>query len=182
MKYSNLDQKKGVAGLNILLSLISMLFMIGIIVMVFVIAGTRLRSTSTIATLETLTTTDTGLTVTDGGTSLTSCAGAIDGVVSSVTSAYNETGDVLITSGNYTVAGCTITAVGTEFNNTDWNVTYAYTTSGTAGQTINDTYTALGDVVDWFPTFVVLGALVVLILLVVIIMNSIKSSGVTEGA
>ena len=101
MKYDNLNQKKGVAGLNILLSLIAMLFMIGIIVMVFVIAGARLKST-----------------VTD-----------------------------------------------TEAQNV-----------------INATYNSIDDVVDWFPTFIVLGALVVLILLVVIIMNSIKSSGVTEGA
>jgi len=101
MEYQKLNEKKGVAGLNVLLSLVAMIFMIGIIVMVFVIAGAKLKST-----------------VTD-----------------------------------------------TE-----------------AQAVINDTYMAISDVPDWFPTFIVLGSLVVLILLVVIIINSIKASGVTEGA
>jgi len=39
--------KKGVAGLNVYLSLISMLFMIGIIVMVFAIAGAKLGDATT---------------------------------------------------------------------------------------------------------------------------------------
>jgi len=42
--YKNLDKKHGVAGLNVLLSVIAMLFMIGLIVMVFVIAGAKLQS------------------------------------------------------------------------------------------------------------------------------------------
>jgi len=101
MEYKELNSKKGVAGLNILLSLIAMLFMIGIIVMVFVIAGAKLKAS-----------------VTD-----------------------------------------------TEAQNV-----------------INDTYQSIDDVTDWFPTFIVLGAMVVLILLVVIIINSIRSSGITQGA
>ena len=43
MKHQDLKRNKGVAGLNILLSVVAMLFLIGIIVMVFVIAGIRLR-------------------------------------------------------------------------------------------------------------------------------------------
>jgi len=42
--YNALNKKKGVAGLNVLLSVIAMLFMIGLIVMVFVIAGAKLQS------------------------------------------------------------------------------------------------------------------------------------------
>lgn len=101
MKYANLDKKKGVAGLNVLLSIIAMLFMIGIIVMVFTIAGSKLQDS-----------------VTD----------------------------------NDSIA------------------------------VINATKTSIKDVTDWFPTFIVLGAMVVLILLVVIIINSIRSSGITQGA
>lgn len=101
MDYKKLDQKKGVAGLNVLLSLIAMLFMIGIIVMVFVIAGAKLK---------------------------------------------------------------------------------ASVTDDEAKSVINDTYQSIDDVTDWFPTFIVLGAMVVLILLVVIIINSIRSSGITQGA
>ena len=106
MKYSKLKVKKGVAGLNILLSLVAMLFLIGIIVMVFVVAGARLEE-----------------------------------------------------------------SISTSLKNNQ-----------TAVNVINATYTSLQDVTDWFPTFIVLGAMVVLILLVVIIINSIRSSGITEGA
>jgi len=45
-----LTAKKGVAGLNVYLSLISMMFMIGIIVMVFAIAGGKLMGATTDAT------------------------------------------------------------------------------------------------------------------------------------
>jgi Na+/proline symporter len=107
MKYKEiLANRKGVAGLEILLSLITMLFMIGIIVMVFVIGGAQLQNT-----LE-------------------------DSV----------------------------------------------TNNATAVAVINNTYQSLGTVTDWFPTFIILGSLVVLILLVVIIITSIKRSGITEGA
>ena len=102
MKLEKLNQKKGIAGLNILLSIVSMLFLIGIVVMVFVLAGTNLRD-------------------------------SVDD---------QEAKDV-----------------------------------------INATYQSIDDVVDWFPTIIVLGAIVVIILLVVVIINSIKGSGLTgEGA
>ncbi len=101
-----LKEKKGVAGLEVLLSLIAMLFMIGIIVMVFVIGGAQLQDT----------------------------------------------------------------------------VEDTVTNNATAVEVINDTYQSLGTVTDWFPTFIILGALVVLILLVVIIITSIKRSKITEGA
>lgn len=101
LEYKHLDKNKGVAGLNVLLSIIAMLFMIGIIVMVFTIAGSKLQDS-----------------VTD-----------------------NDSIEV-----------------------------------------INATKVSIKDVTDWFPTFIVLGAMVVLILLVVIIINSIRSSGITQGA
>ena len=90
-------KSKGVAGLNILLSMIAMLFMIGIIIMVFSIAGAKLQD----------------------------------------------------------------------------NVTDA-----TAKAVINETSQSIAEVTDWFPTFIVLGSMVVLILLVVIIINSIRGSGI----
>ena len=43
MKISNLKQDKGVAGLTILLSLVVMLFVIGILVMIFVLMGSRMQ-------------------------------------------------------------------------------------------------------------------------------------------
>jgi len=101
LKYQQLNKEKGVAGLNVFLALITMLFMIGIIIMVFAIAGARLSES------------------------------------------VNDT--------------------------------------QTAQLVINDTYTSLADATDWFPTFIVLGALVVLILLVVIIINSIRGAQVGIG-
>jgi len=101
MEYAKLDKKKGVAGLNVYLSLIAMLFMIGIIVMVFQIAGSKLMDSTTDA----------------------------DAIAS-----------------------------------------------------INETKQSLAESTGFFGTFIVLGAMVVLILLVVIIINSIRATGITEGA
>lgn len=97
-----LQEKRGVAGLNVYLSLITMLFMIGLIVMVFIIAGSKLQSS---------------------------------------------------------------------VEDTD------------AQQSINDTKNSIKTSTDFFPTFIVLGSMVVLVLLTVIIINSIRATGITqEGA
>jgi len=93
-------QKKGVAGLNVFLSLVIMLFMIGLIIMVFTISGAKLKES---------------------------------------------------------------------------------TTDAEAQSVINDTYQSISGATDWFSTFIVLGAMVVLILLTVIIINSIRGSGITAG-
>ena len=93
---------KGVAGLTILLSLVVMLFVIGLLVMIFSIMGGKLMSS----------TTDT-------------------------------------------------TAIGV----------------------INDTSQSISSVTDWFDIFIVIGAMVVLILLTVIIITAIRSSGmVSDGS
>jgi hypothetical protein len=42
MRFSNLKQDKGVAGLTILLGLITMLFVIGLLVMIFALMGNEL--------------------------------------------------------------------------------------------------------------------------------------------
>jgi len=45
MYKKTLAEKKGIAGLNVLLSIVSMLFMIGIIIMVYIVAGNKLSTT-----------------------------------------------------------------------------------------------------------------------------------------
>ena len=56
------------------------------------------------------------------------------------------------------------------------------TTDATAIQVINDTGKSIASVTDWFDIFIVIGAMVVLILLTVIIITAIRSSGmVAEG-
>jgi len=51
------------------------------------------------------------------------------------------------------------------------------TTDATAIDVINDTGQSLAGVTDWFDIFIVIGAMVVLILLTVIIITAIRSSG-----
>jgi len=51
----------------------------------------------------------------------------------------------------------------------------------TAIGVINDTGQALAGVTDWFDIFIVIGAMVVLILLTVIIITAIRSSGMIAG-
>jgi hypothetical protein len=182
MKFDNsLRHDKGVAGLTILLSLVTMLFVIGLLVFIFAIMGAEFQDSSSVKASDSATVTDTTLTVTDGGTTLTTCNSANQGSATSVSSAYNETGDVLISSGNYTFSGCTITAVGTEFNNTVWNVTYSYTFAGASWDVINDITGSITDVTDWYDIFIVISAMVVLILLTVIIITAIRGSGLMGG-
>jgi hypothetical protein len=93
---------KGVAGLTILLSLIVMLFVIGLLVMIFAIMGGKLMTA---------------------------------------------------------------------------------TTDETAIGVINDTAQSISSVTDWFDIFIVIGAMVVLILLTVVIITAIRSSGmVADGS
>ena len=96
MKFNNLKQDRGVAGLTILLSLVTMLFVIGLLVMIFALMGGELQDA---------------------------------------------------------------------------------TTDATAIQVINDTTVSIATVPDWFPIFIVIGAMVVLILLTVIIITAIRGSG-----
>jgi len=98
VKFGKCD--KGVAGLTILLSLVTMLFVIGLIVMIFALMGGELQDATTDAT-----------------------------------------------------------AIGV----------------------INDTTSSISSVTDWFPIFIVIGAMVVLILLTVIIIVSIRGSGLMSG-
>jgi len=102
-RFNTMKQRtdKGVAGLTILLSLIVMLFVIGLLVMIFAIMGGKLMTS---------------------------------------------------------------------------------TTDATAIEVINDTSQSISSVTDWFDIFIVIGAMVVLILLTVVIITAIRSSGmVAEG-
>ena len=97
MKYKT---DKGVAGLTIFLSLITMLFVIGLLVMVFAIMGGKLETA---------------------------------------------------------------------------------TTDATAISVINDTTVAIASATDFFDIFIVIGAMVVLILLTVIIITAVRSSGLVAS-
>jgi len=55
------------------------------------------------------------------------------------------------------------------------------TTDATAIDVINDTTSSIASVTDWYDIFIVIGAMVVLILLTVIIIGAIRSSGLMAG-
>lgn len=174
------------AGLTILLSLIVMLFIIGLIVMIFSLMSSELQDTqyddaSGFSQNETITT----VTV-DGDNVATAIYGLMD-VACTIDYCTNQTATTVIPSTNYTFTSCNLKFAGANsvWNNTNWNCSYTYTyhTTNTATDTINETSWALKGVTDWFDIFVVIGAMVVLILLTVVIITAIRSSGmVSEGS
>lgn len=181
---SLLKEKKGVAGLNVYLSLITMLFMIGVIVMVFLIAGSKLSASQT--------TTESGSAVNETVTTLNDTVGdylsvyTLSGVACSVSAVKNATSGATIPATNYTMTNCLIKGVdGTEYMglNVKVDYSYSYTAGNEATTSINATTNAIKTSTDFFPTFIVLGSMVVLVLLTVIIINSIRATGITqEGA
>jgi flagellar basal body-associated protein FliL len=181
MRFSDLKQEKGVAGLTILLSLIVMLFVIGLLVMIFSMMGGELRTSDMIQAGESETATDTSLVLASEEVTLTDCDNANQGAITSITTVYNDT--TLVDSANYSFYNCTLNLTGGTFpyNESLENATYTYSYAGTSWTVINDTNDALSDVTDWFSIFIVIGAMVVLILLTVIIIVAIRGSGMISG-
>ena len=178
-------QDKGVAGLTILLSLIVMLFVIGLLVMIFSIMGNKLMNTqyditSATSVNETLAKpTTAGITLTTGYNELHGVCGALTSVINQST-----TTNVTIGAGNYSQTGCLITNL-TNWANYSTNVWYSYPytydKNNTATGVMEGTITAISGTVNWFGIFITIGSMVVLILLVVIIIAAIKGSGMVEG-
>jgi hypothetical protein len=179
---------KGVAGLTILLSLITMLFVIGLIVMIFAIMSGQIANTDTLytslsksATAEAVTQT---LITSATGDPLT--AKPLRNAVCTITAVTNgSAGGIIIGAGNYSeVSECAIKNLTSDFVTANWYVNYTYTydadTSG-AVAVVNDSASAISSVTDWYDIFIVIGAMVVLILLVVVIISAIKGSGMVAG-
>ena len=172
----------GVAGLTILLSLVTMLFIIGLLVMIFSLMGGEMRDatfTSTAVTGENDTVnatlfTTTGYTLTPANTQGASGY--------AVTTLYNNTNEALL-SGNYTLTGAVLTnaTVLAGLSNVVVTFSYTYDAENTATGVMNDTTAGISSVTDWYPIFIVIGAMVVLILLTVIIISAIRGSGLMGG-
>ena len=178
-------KEKGQAGLDILLSVVTMLFMLGMIIMVFVYAGSKLEDSLGTPITTAIANETTSATVTEVAQNL-AYAGNWD-VACSGFVVTNATVGFTIASTNYTTtSACTIAFTGadTDVNNTYWNVTYSatYLSSSDAVEVINGTSDALSGVVDWFDIIIVMTALVVLILLIVLIIRAIRGTGVVGGA
>jgi hypothetical protein len=182
MKYI-IKQERGTAGLNVFLSVITMLFVIGLVVMVFALMGGQLASASYQSTTGTLV--NESMTLKNGTGNTTSVA-SLRGISLSDVVIYNATsGGSIIPSSNYTVSGGSIIiATGSPWQNTLAKVSasYSYEADSTATTTITDTTTAISGVTSWFPIIIVITAMVVLILLTVIIITAIKGSGMIATA
>lgn len=180
MKFGKQD--RGVAGLTILLSLVTMLFVIGLLVMIFSLMGGELiGATYTSTTLSVINETQTGF-INGTGTSAVSFSSLLNSVVS-VSAVYNSTDGTLIPSANYTAGsnGALTNATTVTYDGLV-NVSYSYTydADNTATDVMNDTTAGIGTVTDWFPIFIVIGAMIVLILLTVMIITAIKRTELIE--
>lgn len=173
-------QEKGQAGLTILLSVIVMLFIIGLLIMIFSLMSSEIQDSDSIYTRSASATVGAeAITLTTAGTTPTTVS-TLRSPQCVFVALYN--GTTLLGSGNVTeIAECS-------FSNTTyyttWRINYTYTyladLNGIA-DTINDTTASISSTIDWFDIFVVITAMVVLILLTVIIISAIRSSGMIAG-
>jgi len=179
---TNIKTERGVAGLTILLSLVTFLFVIGLLVMIFSMMGGELITSTYDSTTATVVSEAVDNAYLTNGTGYTLSVTALNSGTYVIVALYNDTTD-LVTSGNYTLTGMVLTNA-TDFVGADIkvNYTYIYDASNTATDVMNDTTTGISGVTDWFPIFVVIGAMVVLILLTVIIITAIRGSGLIEGS
>ena len=180
MRFSEIKQDKGVAGLTILLSLITMLFVIGLLVMIFALMGSELMETA-YDTVAVTVTNESGAYLNSSNPYTLATASKTGFANPVITLLINGTGAV-IESGNYTIssAGVLTNATAVVWGSpTFLNVSYTYTWTAdtSASGVINDTTTGIANVTDWFEIFVVIGAMIVLILLTVIIITAIRGSG-----
>jgi len=183
-------QDNGQAGLTILLSVIVMLFIIGLIIMIFSIMSAGIQNSNSIYE-HTASTTVGGEAVTQAlmktATGDPFSVASYRGATCEIVAVYNSTGaGAVIAAGNYTeISECAIKNLTSEFSTVNWAVNYTYRyyadTYGTQ-QIINDTSSAVGGATDWFGIFIVITAMVVLILLTVIIITAIRGSGMIGGS
>jgi len=176
-------QDNGTAGLTILLSVVVMLFIIGLIVMIFSLMSASLQDSDTFyANSGTITVRAEAITPTTAGTVVAN--GLKRDAECTMVKAYNNSiAGAVINAGNYTFSGCTLANKTIEYIDKAWAINYTYSYSADTGgaEVINDTSNALAGVTDWFDIFIVICAMVVLILLTVVIITAIRSSGMVGG-
>jgi len=121
MKYKT---DKGVAGLTILLSLVVMLFVIGLLVMIFSIMGSKMSDATYEETTVTVGLEDVGLLADNTGYLLdTRSARNFRGAI--ITTLYNNTNEALGV-GNVTLTGYTLNAVSNTTGLADVFINYTY--------------------------------------------------------
>jgi hypothetical protein len=183
MRLKEFKNEKGVAGLTIFMSLIIILFVIGLLVMVFSLMGGELQDATWDITTVSVTN-ETGFVVNTTSNDTVATAGLNEFQLVSLNAIFNTTGTSVPTA-NFSFNKDTglIYLKSTTANNNDFlqgiNVSYTYTygASNTETEVIGNTTDAIGGSIDWFDIFIVIGAMVVLILLTVIIISAIRGSG-----
>ena len=173
-------QDKGQAGLTILLSVIITLFIIGLLIAIFSIMGSELQISSYDTTTSSVV--NESITPKTSGTNL--AKSTFRDVVCGTATCRNFTGapSGLSLAGNFTQTNCLIANTTSTFPNA-WKCSYSYTWSAdnTATDVMNETIVSVSSTTDWFDIFIVITAMVVLILLTVIIITAIRSSGMIGG-
>jgi len=170
--------------LTILLSLVTFLFVMGLLVMIFSMMGGELIDasyTTTSASVGGEAMTEADFVNASKGYALALSSTAQDFASPVITAMYNGTD--LLSAGNYTLTGSNLfNATADGWTTLTVNYTYTYGASNGATDVMNDTTAGISGVTDWFPIFIVIGAMVVLILLTVIIITAIKGSGLIENS
>ena len=177
-----MKQKKGQAGLNLFLTIIAMIFVIGIIIMSFALTSSQLLSSDSSFTRTDTTTVNTEGNYMNGTLDVFNLDKAsLNGVLCSVSLINNGTDN--ISSGNYTISNCQITQTTVEYENQTWytNYTYTYLARNEVSEVINESNIAISGAVDWFSIFITIAAVVTLILLIVLIIVSLRGAGLMGG-
>ena len=179
---------KGVAGLTILLSLVTMLFVIGLLTMIFSLMGGEMRDATYDSTTVAVGNESVTFVATNVAQTLVGASSRNAVCSTTPTSLWNETlaGSELVVGNVTLTSDCTLlnaTALNDMIGNGTVFVSYSYVwdADNTATDVMNDTTVGIAGVTDWFPIFIVIGAMVVLILLTVIIITSIRGSGLMTG-
>lgn len=181
-----LQTDKGVAGLTILLSVITILFSLGLLVTIFALMGGELRQATYTPTTVTVTN-ESGawINTTKYTVDSSSANGFRTLTITALWNVTNASAPTVIGTGNVTVSGTGFTnATATTWTAVNVSYTYVYDADNDATNVISNTTDSISSVVDWYDIFIVISAMVVLILLTVIIIGAIKQSGLmaSEGA
>ena len=182
MRFQNFMYKydKGVAGTNVLLGLVVSLFVIGLLVMIFALMGSSLRTASFDSTTATVTN--------ETGAWINTTEYVVDGSTANGFSSLVITGLLNLTA-NEPIVLANITTTTTGFTNATailWedevyvSYTYVFNAENTATRVINDTTEAIAGATDFFDLFIVIGSMVVLVLLTIIIIVAIRNSGMLD--
>ena len=173
-----MTNKKGQAGLGLFLTVIAMLFVIGILVMAFVLASAQIQDQDIAYDRTSAATVLNEVHVMNGTLGYFDLTySTLNGVRCTVSAISN--GSIPIGSGNYSVSNCRISNLTSTYNTDPWttNYTYTYLVPNQVGEVINDSTVAIAGATDWFAIFITVAAVVVLILLIVLIVISLRGAG-----